>query len=558
MDIRNYLNGKGFTWKEVKRPKGLQAVMNCPFCQNDTEQKFAISLDSGAFQCLHKNKCGVSGSFWQFQQMLGDKPKSLNSDYNNSIKNYRKKVYSKPNKENIKKADESIYRFFEKRKISSQTVDKFKIVLSKNNIAFPYFKDGELTGIKYRSLTEKKFYSEKNCEPVLYNMDACNNNDTLYICEGEIDCMSLSEYGIDAVSLPSGVNSLDWIENLWTWLEQFNKIFLIMDMDEAGQSAVNNIANRLGKWRCYNVQLPDPHKDVNECLMMGVEKEEIYNCFLTATDFKDSKINSADYYKDEIIELINQKEKLYGVKTGFDKLDEILKGWRMQEWTVWTGRNASGKTSFINQVILGLTNRQERCLIISLEMKPKRLLRWMIMQDCQQKYLSDEMVNDSLDRIGPYLYLIDVQGRINKERLLDMFQFCARKYGVKHFFIDNMIGIDLNPRYILEEQKQFAAEINNFTQEYDCHVHLVAHPRKGFKDSDRPDKVDVSGSGDITNLAFNVISIYRPTVEERERAVDKGFELPDMILNVKKNREWGTEGKVNFGFDEDAKLFIER
>ena len=92
MDIRNYLKQKGYDYTEQQRVAGLVAVMNCPFC-DDKEKKFAISLQDGAFNCLHQNNCGVKGSWWDFQKRLGDIPVKLDSDrtfYPTQIKTFTK------------------------------------------------------------------------------------------------------------------------------------------------------------------------------------------------------------------------------------------------------------------------------------------------------------------------------------------------------------------------------------------------------------------------------------------------------------------------------------
>ena len=82
-----------------------------------------------------------------------------------------------------------------------------------------------------------------------------------------------------------------------------------------------------------------------------------------------------------------------------------------------------------------------------------------------------------------------------KEDIIDFFEFARRKYGIKQFFIDSMMLIEMDARQELTEQKNVVKALKDFTIEYDCHIHLVSHPRKTQSDMTRPDKVDVSGSG---------------------------------------------------------------
>jgi twinkle protein len=546
MDIRNYMHSKGWNWKEENRPKGLTAILNCPFC-GDTEKKFAVSLVDGAFNCLHKNNCGRTGSFWDLQKMLGDKPVKL--DNNNFVTQLKPIKYDRPKIHSDSKIDPAV-EYLKSRGLTEETIKKFRIGFKNGAVMFPYFKNGELLQVKYRSVSEKKFWKEKNCETSLYNHDNCTG-EALAIAEGEIDCMTLDQYGIPATSIPSGVNDLTWIENEWDYINKFKKIYLFMDSDSAGQNAVYEIVNRLGAWRCYSVVLP--YKDANACLTAGISTDIILQAISDAKEFDPPTLLKASDFKDEINELFEHPEKLYGVQTPWDGLNRILKGWRDGEITIWSGRNGSGKSTLLNEVIIHLLKHKHKTIIASLEMPAKRYLRWMIMSICQLFKPERNKVESTLNWLGENLYVVNVAGSISAIELLNVLEFSARKYGVKNFIVDSLIKIMLKGVDDLKEQKEIVTDLINLAVKYSGHVHLVAHPRKGFKDNDKPDKVDVAGSGDITNLAHNVLVVWRPDEEEKERHP----EISDTILFVKKNREFGTEGHVNFLFNSETKNFTE-
>jgi len=105
------------------------------------------------------------------------------------------------------------------------------------------------------------------------------------------------------------------------------------------------------------------------------------------------------------------------------------------------------------------------------------------------------------------------------------------------------------------KQKDFVSSLSDFSKKHGAHVHLVAHPRKTGSDSDEPGKVDIKGSSHITDLADNVIIMYRPEQEQKEKAIKKGKAVSDTQLYVKKNREFGIEGKVHLYFNEHTKRF---
>ena len=553
MEVRKYLTQKGFSWNEIRRPSGMQAVFNCPFC-GDREKKFAVSLDTGAFQCLRKNNCGLTGSFYQLQKWLGDSPVRIDSDnfYN---KKQVKKNYKRPT---VKPAgiNDKTWQFFKGRKITEKTLKDFKIANKDDNtIIFPYFKDGQLIGVKYRLNQEKKFWKEKDTEPALYNIDMIDNYETLYICEGEIDCLSLYEYGIKGVSLPSGVNDLSWIEHQWEWVQQFKYIYLLLDQDNAGQEAAETIVNRLGKWRCYNVTLPK--KDINECLMSGIESDIIFTAILKAKEYSHEKLKTPVQKEQDILDVFANKEKLKGIETPFNKLNNLLKGWRSGEVTAWTGRNGSGKSTLLSQVFLDLAEKSQRCCIFSGELKIARLMRWAIIQHLKNCFPDETAIKNSINFYSEYWWLYDSTESVSSDDLLNGFEFAARKYGVTNFLIDSLMKIKLDSYRELQQQKEFIQQLSWFAKEFNSHIHIIAHPRKSDSDNQVPDKVDVKGTSEITDLVDNFITVWRANDETKDAARKKGKDISDTVLFLKKNREWGHEGKIYLNFNNDHKLFYE-
>ena len=110
MNVREYLKSKNLPYTETKNQSGNQARMNCPQCGD--KNSFAINLETGAYQCFRQNKCGIKGSFFEFQKLLGDEP---------FLK--REKIYEYPQTK-PERINEKIYRWFEKRKISAEIVDQ--------------------------------------------------------------------------------------------------------------------------------------------------------------------------------------------------------------------------------------------------------------------------------------------------------------------------------------------------------------------------------------------------------------------------------------------------
>jgi len=552
MTVVEYLTKKGFSYNI----RGKELQMNCPFCE-DKERKFFINAETGAYKCFHENRCGERGGFFQLQAKLGDKPKVTASDKHFVNK---KKKYELPKKpERVNNPNEKFLTWFKNRGIKSSIVSQYNIKIQDSKwIVFPYIKNDLVVNRKYRTI-DKKFRQEANAEQCLFGQQHIPDEaQELIICEGEIDCLTWRQFGYDCVSIPSGVSNLEWIENDFDFLKRFNKIYLSMDMDEAGRDAVEKIVPRLGKWRCYNLILP--YKDVNECLVNGVDDEKIANCFYNAEDFEMPHLHSADYFIEDVKELYLHPEQLEGDPIGFDKLQGILHGWRGGELTIWTGKNGSGKSTFVNQAILKqIVNNGKRICIGSFELPAKRFLNWLIKAytPIDVEYNQEKVIEDFLKQIAPQLYIIDIVGEVKKDSLYEIMKYAAMKYGVEYFVIDSMMRISMPYHNELKEQKAFISELKSFSMEYDVHTHLITHPRKTQRDDDMIGQADISGTGNITDLADNVIVLHRYSEKQKKKLKEETNISADARIIVTKNREHGEQGGGYLHFDSERKRFSE-
>ena len=121
------------------------------------------------------------------------------------------------------------------------------------------------------------------------------------------------------------------------------------------------------------------------------------------------------------------------------------------------------------------------------------------------------------------------------------------QYGVQVILLDNlMTAIDLeevhgDDKY--ERQSIFIKKLSRIALKHNVLILLVAHKRKNAFSNNEND--EVSGSGDITNLALITIAYEK----------DKDIDDSQRILKVSKNRLFG---KVNtagwiLNFDEKSK-----
>lgn len=460
----------------------------------------------------------------------------------------------------------------EERKLTPETLAAFKVSDSRNEIVFPYYRDHELINIKYLSLErpngKKKIRAEANCEPCLFGWQAIPSSAReITLCEGEIDAMTLHQYGIPALSVPFGGGKgakQQWVESEYDHLSVFDQIYLCFDNDSEGQAAVEELVERLGRHRCLVVQLP--HKDVNACLQASITAEEIKACFTQAKSLDPVELKSAALFVEQVIDEFYPSDiQEKGIHLPWEKVaGKIL--FRPDELSIWTGINGHGKSQVLGQIILNTMKEGCRVCVASLELKPKRLLMRLTRQAGGLAKPTEGYIRAIHDWYSERLWIFDLVGNAKSERLLDVFRYARQRYGIKTFVIDSFMKLDI-AEDDYNRQKAFLEKLCDFKNEYNCHVHLVAHPRKGADEARHPGKLDTRGTGAITDLADNCFAVWRnKDKEEKVRVLtaqgqqpdDELLNKPDAVLVCDKQRNGEWEGKILLWFDPASFQYLER
>lgn len=488
---------------------------------------------------------------------------------------YARKQFDKPQTTKMipLTSESQVMRYLaEERKLTVETLHAYKIHGRGRSIAFPYLRDGEFIFVKYLGLDrpdgKKQIHAEKNCEPCLFGWQALPpSTRTIAICEGEIDAMSLYQYGIPALSVPFGGGSgkkHEWVEYEFDRISIFDEIFLCFDNDKAGETAVAELIERLGRHRCRVVRLP--HKDANECLQNGVSKEEIKKCFDEARTLDPEELKPAGLYVNQVIDEFYPKE---GVLLGYNPPWQSAKGkilFRPDEVSIITGINGHGKSQLLGHIILSSMQQGARVCIASLEIKPKKLLMRLTRQAAALANPSEDYIRAIHDWYSDKLWLFDLVGTAKADRLLEVFLYARQRYGIDVFVIDSFMkcGIDEDD---LKATKSFIERICDFKNEHNCHVFIVAHPRKSNDETHPPSKLDVKGSSAITDLADNCFTVWRNKAKEEIAQLKlNGIKLDDKQLakleecdcvwrcDKQRNGEW--EGKIALWFDKQSFQYL--
>ena len=234
---------------------------------------------------------------------------------------------------------------------------------------------------------------------------------------------------------------------------------------------------------------------------------------------------------------------------------EGLVALRMGEVSLWAGINGHGKTLLLSQVCAWAMH--SGWVIASMEMPPVATMERMVRQMIGARNPSDHVVDDLLAYTDDKLWIYDQTDSVRPERILGMCYYAAVKLGARHVVIDSLVKCGIkNDDY--NGQKDFVDRLCWLAKTTGLHIHLVHHIRKGDKEGNIPDKFDIRGAGELTDLVDNVFIVHRN--KRKEDLIAKGEEVdpnvPDCVLKIAKQRHGEAEPVFNLWLHKDSMQFV--
>jgi len=446
-------------------------------------------------------------------------------------------------------------KWFKKRGISKAVLDAFKITNNGVMINFPYYAEDKVYHIKYLNMTKPKkerWSCSKGSTPILFGWQAIPEDAReVVITEGEFDALAYAQHSIPALSLPMGSGGgykLKWIELDWERLEQFDTIYLSFDMDTAGQETIGPVLERLGHHRCKIISLPV--KDANDTLLAGHDLDE----FIQKAKYVDPpQLRAAETFSDELKNYFAGDQDTQGDALPWPKSDAQFR-LRPGELTIWHGFSGHGKSMVLSMIASYLISQGSKLAIASMEIPAVKLLARMYQQygaiECPSELYIDQITEAFIDQC----WIVNIQGTAKAELVLEMMDYSYHRYGVQHGIIDSLSKCGF-AEDDYNGQKEFVDKLTDFCRDKAIHLHLVNHDRKGINESSTPGKMDVKGTGGITDMADNVVAVWRnkPKEEGAGGSEDQG----DAYLQVQKQRYYDWEGKLSLWYHQDCHQYLD-
>lgn len=548
----------------------------CPYCSSDRKKSntkdMTVTVQSDGAILYYCHHCSANGSL-QPQQT---QPKLY-------------KVKQMPVAITVEQSalQNHHYQYLATRGISQSTADKMglfgadkyfaKLDKHSDAVAFPYYREGKLVAVKYRSFPEKAFTQDAGGAHDFFGIDNLTKGEPIVIVEGEIDALTLMEIGIqnvvsvpsgapikvaDGRSLPSEDKRFSYVWNATEYLDAAPYVILATDQDTAGQALAEELSRRIGKEKCRLAKFPT--KDLNELYLNDPARDtegydparNIMDVLETAIPYPIAGLSSADTYADRLNDLYS-KGSGKGFSTGYSSVDNIYTV-APSQLTVVTGYPSSGKSNFVDQIMVNLARNEDwKFAICSFENQPEIHISRLMELYTKRRFFDgkDRMTQTEKERafkwVNDHFVFIDTGGDEPStiESILDRTKAAIRRMGVRGMVIDPYNYIDLKHNSTETEAiSSMLSKVQKFVKTYDMHCWFVAHPSKIQRsgvEQPRPDGMSIAGS-----MAWWAKTDCGITVHRKEGYVE--------LAVWKCRHRWvGTQGETTLLYNKTAGTYSE-
>jgi DNA primase len=285
--VKRVLTGAGI---DIEAEYGTDYIVFCPYHNNNRTPAGEVSKDHGMFFCFG---CQTTRTLIEFVMYTS------NRTYFEAVRYIKSKEQDTSIEESVNKAlinkpefiqyDELLIkrlnnqalespraiRYFEGRKITKESIDKFSLGYSEkqDSVTIPiYSPDGMCIGFVARTVEGKEFKNTPGLPKgkVLFNLHRIKTSNIVYVVESSFDAIRLDQVGFPAVATLGANVSAAQIRLLEKY---FNSIVLIADNDDAGMIMRDKLIEKLGPI-VTSVYIDKKYKDIGDMDDEAIKKLE--------------------------------------------------------------------------------------------------------------------------------------------------------------------------------------------------------------------------------------------------------------------------------------------
>lgn len=283
--IKRVLVGSGIT---IESEVGSDFIIFCPYHNNSRTPAGEVSKESGLFFCFGCQQTSelqelimktTGRSYFESIRFIKSKEKETNIEDLVNKKLYKPKEFIQYDELLIKRLNNQALestralRYFEGRKITKQSIEKFNLGFSEKQdmVTIPVQSpEGMTIGFVARTIEGKEFKNTPGLpkSKILFNLHRVKQSKRVYIVESSFDAIRIDQVGLPAVATLGANVSNSQIELLKKY---FNEICIVSDNDDAGNTMSQKLIDKIGS-RAFLIKLDSKYKDIGDMLDSDIIK----------------------------------------------------------------------------------------------------------------------------------------------------------------------------------------------------------------------------------------------------------------------------------------------
>lgn len=391
--------------------------------------------------------------------------------------------------------------------------------------------NGSIVSQKLRDKNKEFSTRGSHKSDALFGKHLWSGGRKIVVTEGEIDMltvMELQDCKYPVVSLGHGAKAAKkTMAANYEYLDQFEQIILMFDMDEPGRAAIEEAAQVLPPGKVYVAVLP--LKDANECHLQGQARavmDQIWN----ANPWVPDGVVSALSLKDRVKEAMCSEASIGYLFSGCPGLNDRTLGMRGGEVIMVTSGSGMGKSTFVRQQALGLVRDQN--LKVGMAMLEESVEETMEdltgiangvrlrqqPREFKQELIASGKFDEWFDALfgSDKIHLYDSFAEAEVDRLLAKLHYMRTGLGCDVIILDH-ISIVVSASEESDERKmidRLMTKLKGFAKSTGVVLIVICHlknPEKGraHEEGRAISITDLRGSGSLRQLSDTIIALER-------------------------------------------------
>jgi len=432
---------------------------------------------------------------------------------------------------------------------------------------FPLFKDGKLSGYQVKVVREpgqrqktdvSRLGDTRGSDPFGSQFTG-HRGAMIIVVEGAEDAMA-ARMLLKAVGknyrVVSTLGTDGWKRTLG-FFENYQKVVIAYDQDDAGQAAAKEFAGALSPGKAV-VSHWKGGSDPNALLFSEDGPQAFLEGLNKAEKVRPDGLVTGEEVWQRMRDFIEPHSIPYPAE--WTELNAKMGGIRESEITMFTGGSSCGKTAYTRRIKHHiLTNTDWKIGEVELEEKGEKTWRGVMEVELGKPWRDGSAEERRRAFENTYgterIITLDHRSQYTKgQSLVSKFKHLIYGQGCKAIFLDHvtLAQMEFGDGQGNQAQDQMMADFLTLVESTGIHLFLVSHLRKtgqggkSFEEGAIPCMDDLKGSGSLKQISFNIIGVSRNLQHEDE------YQRNVSQLHILKCRESGKTGRADRLYWDDT------